>query len=159
MAQQSVSATFYLDSSALVKRYAVETGATWVRTLCGRPGHIITVALVGLVEVAAAVAGKLRGGAISQAMADDILNSLKSDAAIQYSLLDVNQYVVDEAMELTRRQRLRGYDAIHLASALRLNRALVDRHLPSLILVAADDDLLKAAQAEGLATENPNLHS
>jgi hypothetical protein len=30
--------------------------------------------------------------------------------------------------------------------------------LPPLTLVAADDDLLKAAQTEGLETENPNHH-
>jgi hypothetical protein len=30
--------------------------------------------------------------------------------------------------------------------------------LPALTLVGADDDLLAAARAEGLAAENPNLH-
>ena len=35
---------------------------------------------------------------------------------------------------------------------------LVDRQLPAITLVAADDDLLEAAQAEGLQTQNPNLH-
>ena len=29
---------------------------------------------------------------------------------------------------------------------------------PPLTFVAADDDLLKAAEAEGLPTENPNLY-
>ena len=150
---------FYLDSSALVKRYAVETGTEWVRALCSKPDHVIAVALIGLVEVAAAVAGKLRGRIIDQATGDVILTGLKADAATQYLLLDVNQYVVDEAIELTGRRRLRGYDAVHLACALRLNRALMDRRLSSLTLVAADNDLLKAAQAEGLETENPNLRS
>jgi len=154
-----VSVIFYLDSSALVKRYAVETGTEWVRALCSKPDHVIAVALIGLVEVAAAVAGKLRGRIIDRATGDIILTGLKADAATQYLLLDVNQYVVDEAIELTGRRRLRGYDAVHLACALRLNRALMDRRLPSLTLVAADNDLLKAAQAEGLETENPNLRS
>lgn len=154
-----MSVIFYLDSSALVKRYAVETGTEWVRALCSKPDHVIAVALIGLVEVAAAVAGKLRGRIIDRATGDIILTGLKADAATQYLLLDVNQYVVDEAIELTGRRRLRGYDAVHLACALRLNRALMDRRLPSLTLVAADNDLLKAAQAEGLETENPNLRS
>jgi len=158
MGRQSVSTTFYLDSSALVKRYAIETGTEWVRTLCSKPDHIIAIALIGIVEVAAAVASKLRGRSIDQATGDVILTSLKADAATQYSLLDVNQYVMDEAIELTRRHRLRGYDAVHLACALHLNRALLDNDLPPLTLVAADNDLLKAAQAEGLETENPNLH-
>ena len=150
--------TFYLDSSALVKRYAVETGTDWVRSLCGQPDCIIAVALIGMVEVTAAVAGKLRSGRLDQAAADVILDSLKADAIDQYSLLDVDQYAVNEAMELALRRRLRGYDAVHLASALRLNRTLVAVQSPPLTLVAADDDLLDAAQAEGLQTENPNLH-
>ncbi len=158
MGRQPVTATFYLDSSALVKRYAIETGTGWMRTLCGQPNHVIAIALIGIVEVAAAVAGKLRGKIIDQATGDVIVTSLKADAATQYSLLDVNQHVVDEAVELTSRHRLRGYDAVHLACALRLNRALIDHQLPSLTLVAADNDLLKAAQGEGLKTENPNLH-
>ena len=158
MDRQSVTATFYLDSSALVKRYAVETGTEWVRALCSQPDHVIAVALIGLVEVAAAVGGKLRGKIIDQATGDAILTSLKAEAATQYSLLDVDQYVVDEAIELTSRHRLRGYDAVHLACALRLNRVLLENGLPPLALVAADNDLLNAAKAEGLETENPNLH-
>jgi predicted nucleic acid-binding protein len=150
---------FYLDSSALVKRYAVESGTDWVRTLCEQRESVLAVALIGLVEVTAAIAGKLRAKIVDQTTADVIIASLKADAAEQYSLLDVDQYVVNEAMELARHRRLRGYDAVHLASALRLNRALVDRQLPPLTLVAADDDLLEAAQAEGLQTQNPNLHS
>jgi predicted nucleic acid-binding protein len=153
-----MSTTFYLESSALVKRYAVETGTAWVQTLCGQADRVIAVALIGLVEVAAAVAGKRRGGIMDQVTADAIMNDLKADAAVQYSLLGVDEHTVDEAMMLTGRYRLRGYDAIHLACALRLDRALLARRLPPLVLVTADDDLLKAAQAEGLGTENPNLY-
>ena len=148
--------TFYLDSSALVKRYAIETGTAWVRMLCEQADSVIAVALFGLAEVAAAVNGKRRSGTLDAAASDAILNDLKADAVAQYSLLDIDQFVVDEAMDLTSRHRLRGYDAIHLACALRLNRALIELQLPSLILVSADGDLLKAAQGEHLTTENPN---
>jgi predicted nucleic acid-binding protein len=153
-----MTSTYYLETSALVKRYAVETGAAWVRALCDYPDNVIAVALFGLAEVAAAVNGKRRGGAIDQAASDAILDDLKADAASQYALLDVDQLVVDEAIELTGRHRLRGYDAIHLACALRLNRALVGLQLPPLTLVSADVDLLRAAHAEGLPVEDPNLH-
>jgi predicted nucleic acid-binding protein len=153
-----MTSTYYLETSALVKRYAVETGTAWVRALCDYPDNVIAVALFGLAEVAAAVNGKRRGGAIDQAASDAILDDLKADAASQYALLDVDQLVVDEAIELTGRHRLRGYDAIHLACALRLNRALVGLQLPPLTLVSADVDLLRAAHAEGLPVEDPNLH-
>jgi len=48
---------------------------------------------------------------------------------------------------------LRGYDAVQLAAAL------ATAVLPGLVFVAADDDLLAAAHAEGLAAENHNQHA
>jgi len=82
-----MSGTVYLETSALVKRYAVETGTAWVRALCDSSGQVIAVALFGLTEVAAAVNGKRRGGAMDQAASDAILTDLKADAASQYALL------------------------------------------------------------------------
>ena len=64
--------------------------------------------------------------------------------------------IIDSAIQFTRRQKLRGYDAIHLACALALNQPLAENDLPALTFVAADGDLLAAAAAEGLATDNPN---
>lgn len=101
-----MSATVYLETSALVKRYTAEPGTAWIRTLCDQPDQVIAVALFGLVEVAAAANGKRRGGAMDQVATDAVLADLKADAASQYSLLDVDQFIVDEAIELTGRHRL-----------------------------------------------------
>ncbi|HIC92703.1 MAG TPA: hypothetical protein EYP09_00430 [Anaerolineae bacterium] len=35
---------------------------------------------------------------------------------------------------------------------------LIQKKLPPLTFIAADEDLLEAAEAEGLPAENPNLH-
>lgn len=72
--------------------------------------------------------------------------------------MEIDQVLVDLAVELTKRQKLRGYDAVQLAAALTLNNVLTQTQAPSLTFVVADDDLLQAAQGEGLATDNPNLH-
>ena len=82
-----------------------------------------------------------------------------SDARTRFRQVVISQTVIDRAVELTRRYRLRGYDAVHLASALILNDALLRQGLPALTMVAADDNLLAAAAGEGLPTENPNHHS
>jgi hypothetical protein len=50
------------------------------------------------------------------------------------------------------------YDAVQLATALVANETLAAAGLPSLTFVAADDDLVAAARAEGLDAENPNHH-
>jgi hypothetical protein len=54
--------------------------------------------------------------------------------------------------------RLRGYDAVQLAVTRDINTLAIAAGLPALTFTAADDDLLVAARAAGLAAENPNLH-
>ena len=61
------AATSYLDSSALVKRYLAETGTPWVQAWCADPNQTAAVGEIGLVEIAAAFAGKLRGTHITGA--------------------------------------------------------------------------------------------
>ena len=151
-------ATFYLDASALVKRYMAEAGTAWVESVCADDSHVIATAQIGLVEVAAAFASKRRGNFITPHECDRALADLIRDAQIRYLLVAIDQALVDNAIQLTRRQRLSGYDAVHLACALALNEPLVGAGQPPLIFAAADEDLLAAAATEGLATDNPNDH-
>ena len=155
---QMIRHTDYFDSSALVKQYLAETGSTWVQSRCNDPARIIALAEIGRVEIAAAFASKLRGGLIAQVEYLKVRSRLTMDAQKRYHLIPVTSQSIDDAIELIARRKLRGYDAVHLACALHLNQALVDNGLAPLTFVASDGDLLQAAQAEGLATENPNLH-
>jgi predicted nucleic acid-binding protein len=150
---------FYLDASALVKRYVAETGDSWIIALCHPPvGNTIATARVTKAEAAAAFASKRRGGGLSQTHYTNALRDLAHDFAHQYLLVDIDQALVDLAVDLTKRQKLRGYDAMQLAAALTLNGMLTQAQFPPLIFIAADDDLLKVAQSEGLGTDNPNWH-
>jgi hypothetical protein len=47
---------------------------------------------------------------------------------------------------------------VQLATALIVNEQYVAAGLPSLTIIAADDNLIAAARAERLAAENPNEH-
>ncbi len=151
--------TAYFDSSALVKRYLTEIGTAWVQMWCDDPGKAIAVAEIGLVEIAAAFAAKLRGGFITKQTYHNVHTDLLTDARNEYVLVAVNRSLVDEAIELTAQHRLRGYDAVHLACALHLNRALITQQLSPLTFVCADNDLLTAATNAGLLADNPNNHS
>lgn len=135
-----------------------EVGSTWVQTLCNDPTQIITLADIGRVEIAAAFASKLRSQAITHADYQRAKTKLATDAQQKYQLLPLTSERIDEAIELTTQHKLRGYDAVHLACALYLNQTLLISGLAPLVFVTADNDLLQAAQAEGLAVENPNLH-
>lgn len=151
------SVVYYFDSSALVKRYTVETGTDWIRTLCAEEeDNVQAIAHIGLVEIAAALAGKRRGGFITLDEYDQLLAELIQDAQVGYFLIAIDEAVIDQAIALTRRHKLRGYDAIHLACALTLQQILTANGGPALTFVAADNDLLTAAAAEGLVADNPN---
>jgi predicted nucleic acid-binding protein len=140
----------------LVKRYMAETGSAWVQTRCNDPGRTIVTADISRVEVAAAFASKLRAGFVTQSEYQQARARLEIDAQKRFQLLPVTSQRINEAIDLTALQKLRGYDAVQLACALYVNRALVENDLPPLVFVAADDLLLKAAEAEGLLVESPN---
>ncbi len=145
----------FFDSSALVKRYLTEIGSAWVGAQTDpAAGNTIVVAEITRVEVAAALAARHRAtGGITRAERDQLFNLLAQHVAAEYRAIPISAAVADRAMQLTQQHRLRGYDAIQLAAGLAAAAVL-----PTLTFVAADDDLLSAAHAEGLAAENPNLH-
>jgi len=153
-----MSNTDYFDSSAFVKRYMAEMGSAWVQTRINDASRVIVTTDLARVEIAAALAGKLRGREIAREAYQQARERLTTDIQKRYQIVPVMSQRIDEAIELTACHRLRGYDAVHLACALHVNRLLLANELPPLILVAADDDLLKAACAAGLETIDPNLN-
>jgi predicted nucleic acid-binding protein len=151
---------FFFDSSALVKRYLSEIGSAWVTALTDRASeHIILVAEITRVEVAAAFAARQRApDGRTPGERDQLYRLLAQHCATEYEAIPISVGVADAAMRLTQVYRLRGYDAIQLAAALDTQVTILAADLPGLTFVAADTDLLAAARAEGLTTDNPNLH-
>jgi len=72
---------------------------------------------------------------------------------------EVRLQTVRQLQELTQRHRLRGYDAVQLATALVASEILQSQHLPAPTFVAADNDLLTAALSEHLPVEHPLHHT
>lgn len=151
---------FFLDASAIAKRYSAETGSAWVTSLIApTSGHSFLLAEITLAEVAAAFAAKHRAPrGITQKERDEALTLFLSHCRAEYELVAINRFVIDRAVLLTQNHKLRGYDAVQLAAALITNEALAAAGLSPLVFIAADDDLVTAARAEGLATDNPNLY-
>jgi len=149
----------YFDSSALAKRYLQEIGTAWVRTLTDpTAGHTILTMEISQVEVAAALAARYRGGGITRRERDDAVDLLAAHCDREYQLVPTARAVLAAAVELTQRQRLRGYDAVQLATALVAAATLRAAGLPGMTFVAADADLVAAARAEGLVAADPHLH-
>ena len=151
---------FFFDSSALVKRYLTEVGSTWVNTETDPDnGNVTIVAEITRVEVAAAIARRHRAsGGITRDERDTSVNLLLEHFNTEYQIVPVSDEVISRAVGLTQQYRLRGYDAVQLAAALVVNEQYVSAGFDPLTFVAADNDLLIAAVAEGLATQNPHAH-
>jgi predicted nucleic acid-binding protein len=153
-------ASYYLYTSALVKRYATERGTAWIISLTDpAPGHDLwTVRLTGP-EMIAALFRKVRTGELAPAAAVRAATDFRTDWQQHYQLVEIVAPVTDEAMVLAERHGLRGYDAVHLAAALEVDRAHRAGQLPGLVFVSADVNQLQMAQREGLTVDNPNNHA
>lgn len=150
--------TYYIDASALVKRYADEVGSAWIRQMTDpATQHTILIAEITLAEIAAALAAKKRApGGITQEQRDRVMSRFLQDCEEHYLLLPVDRPVIDRAVELTQHHRLRGYDAVQLATALVACEALQAQNLAPPTFVAADGELLTVAGTEKLSIENPS---
>lgn len=150
---------FFFDSSALVKHYLKETGTVWVRGLiAAQPQNEIFLAQVTGVEIIAAITRRLRAGTTTAADAAQAISAFRSDLQSHYEVAAISATLIEEAMNLAELHGLRGYDAIQLATVLRIESVLTAAGIGPLTLISADVELNQAAQAEGLLTDDPNQH-
>ena len=151
-------AIYYLDSSALVKRYVAETGSAWVKSLFGpATTDQTTIADITGAEIVSAISRKLRSGGISGTDATNALRRFRSDYAHDFDLINISGSIIADAMHLAEVHALRGYDAIQLAAARAALRGAQLLGNP-MFLVSADSGLNRAAVLEGIAVEDPNTH-
>ena len=80
---------FYLDTSALVKRYIVEPGSRWVQDLYSEPNSLVVTSLLTLVEAAAAFGRKWRMGDIDRAAYRQALDRLRQEFHRGHVVLDL----------------------------------------------------------------------
>lgn len=138
----------YLDTSALIKRFVAEAGSETVNDLVGKAPPIVT-AKIAFAEVHAGLKRKHREGFLS---GRDYALSVRQfeDDWESYIRVDLRDEILRLARDLIRQHPLRGFDAIHLSSALTVKRAVGE----DLTFGAADVRLLRAAQSEGLTSLN-----
>lgn len=149
----------YLDTSALLKCYVQEIGSTWMTAQCSSStGNVLVTALITKAEATAGLAAKQRQGGLSQADHQVAEQYLLDGFTQIYRLITIEPALIDLASVLAKRQGLRGYDAVQLAAGMTLKNLVVQSTLPAPVFISADENLLQAAQNEGLQTDNPNRH-
>lgn len=134
----------YYDTSALIKRYVDEEGTETVDRLWSTSSNIAT-SVVAFAEAAAVFSRKLREGLLSEKEHAQALSVLKADFD-SLILIPVTTALNETIERLVRRYPLRGFDAVHLSSAL------LFRHSGSIPVHFAcfDRTLNEAALREGL---------
>ncbi len=131
----------YFDSSALVKLYADEEYCEAVRSVSELP---VTISLAR-VEVVAAFFGKVRSGELSRTVAGVLSDAFLADWDDGRMLaVAVAAPIEAEAVELAGKHLLRGFDALHLATANAVRRAIPE----CTQFVCFDQRLSMAAEGE-----------
>ena len=144
---------YYLDASAWVKRYYQETGTWWVQGIFSQETKLACSAL-GLIEVIATLARKCKAGEIAPSSFEQKVQDLEDDWR-HFIHIHLTAEAVDTAKEQARVWALRGADAIHLASALMLQRRFGDEE-DQMIFVTSDQELKEVATSVGLTVSDPN---
>jgi hypothetical protein len=133
----------YFDTSALVPLLIKEAGSEPAGRLWDGADRIVSVRVV-YPEARAALAQAHRLGRVTAQGLRSAVDDLDRRCE-QLDLLDIDGALAKQAGDLAEQHALRGYDAVHLAAAHRVNDA-------ELVVVAGDRPLLAAATAAGLAT-------
>lgn len=152
-------AAFFFDSSALVKRYAQETGTKWIFSLI-RPSaqNRLYLARITGAETVAALTKRMRVGSLSAKATTKAIRRFEREFANRYLLVEISSPIIKTAMTLAQNHTLRGYDAVQLAAALQANADRISVGGNALTFISADHHLNSAAIAEGLTVDNPNNH-
>ena len=134
----------YLDTSSFVKFYVPEMESAAVKRAV-EEAEVIATSRLAYVEARAAFARKRRERGLNPKAYRGILQDLDQDWE-NYFIVDVSDALVKLAGLLAEKHALRGFDAIHLASAVIL-RKQADRPVT---FSCFDDRLSLAARREGL---------
>lgn len=137
----------YLDTSAIVPLMIEEPSSDECRRLWDDADDVVSSRL-GYVETAAALAQAQRLGRLTSRQQTSALRRL-ADLWSQLQIVEIDQPLVTRAAHLAKQFALRGYDAVHAASAEAVNG-------DSVVAGSGDRHLLEAWRGLGIDTYDTN---
>jgi uncharacterized protein len=148
------------DTSAIVKLYVQERGSEHTRQLA-ESGSVV-IASITIVEFASALRRRTIVGDLTTDQRDAAYRRFLSDAR-EFSLVEVTEAVRTEAARLLLDEprvvgRLRGFDAVQLATARVWFETLRPTNIEAGVFIVADGSLREGAVALGLPVDNPEEH-
>jgi predicted nucleic acid-binding protein len=140
----------YFDTSAIVPIVIDEPSSIVASRLWDEADRVVSSRLV-YAEGRAALAMAHRLDRLDEPGLREAVDTFES-LHDQLDVIEVTEGLIREAGDLAEQLSLRGYDAVHLASAKLVDDA-------EMVLAAGDQSLLVAAQAIGLATADLTSYS
>ena len=134
----------YCDTSALIKRYVEEEGTEFVDYLWDTASAIVT-SIVAFAETISVFSRKFREGLLTHKEYAKTVKNFKVDYE-ELVLVSITKDLNTLIENLLARYPLRGFDAIHLASATIFTRPEVE----DVLFACFDHNLNQAASKEGL---------
>jgi len=139
----------YLDTSALVKRYFQEPYSDDVLSGWKSATQIVTSS-VAYAETMASMYRKKLESDLADTLIRKIVDTFHQDWE-SFIRVEVNDKLNGYIDRIVERYPLRGFDTIHLASAMVIHERLPE----DFVFACFDNKLARAAQSEGLETFPP----
>jgi uncharacterized protein len=151
-------AVFYLDTSAILKRYRTESGSAVVDDLYDQQGthDTLLTSLFTCLEFESVARGAFKGKQLTQQAYHTLLGGLARDIG-EYIL--VTSFTADrmiEAISLARAHALKAPDAMQFAAAAHVSRTITGG---AFVFVVSDKELLAAARELKMTTLDPETPS
>lgn len=153
--------TLFWDASGLAKRYTVETGSDVADALfMAVPVSEMLTTVWGYAETFSILVRKLNDRRLDRPTFNTAFVALREEVIDSQDMgfLIVDESAILAGLSLMQTHNINSVDAALLATLLRYVNAL-PYPAQACILVAADQRLLRAANAQGVPTINPELMS
>ena len=147
---------YYLDTSAIMKRYKSEIGSNVVEELfTGLTGsEFLITSQLTVLEANSVVARHLGGPSIMRreyrTMRERLIRDMRD---YQVTIIPVQSELVAEAANTVFDYPLRTLDALHFTSAVMIVTELRDQDI---YMVSADREIIEACEAYGILTLDPS---
>ena len=146
---------YYLDTSAIMKRYIQETGSDIVRELFERltDSETLITSYLLILEVNSTTARLLKARVITQRNHQRILDQLTQDISnYEVKVMPVQNELLDRAIGVVAEYSLRSLDAIHFAAAVANREESSEQNF---YMVSADQEIVTACESYGIPVLNP----
>ncbi|MFZ3059709.1 MAG: type II toxin-antitoxin system VapC family toxin [Candidatus Methanoperedens sp.] len=141
---------YFLDTSALVKRYHSEKGTDKIDKIFSEDDRVIVISSISITEMVSALNRKKEDKIILKEDLKIALSKFFHDAIKDFLIIELDGEHIKGSIMLVLKRNIRTLDALQLAVAIGVKELKVT-------FVCADKKLVSVAEKEGLQTINPEL--